>query len=130
MELTIATNTLTEASGVSDNPFGTLTLPVGVYQLNYQYRFRATVGTTISSILANNTLATLQTVNRNYGIYINNSLNALVNTAGYSFTASAIIVNATPSNVFTPVITLTYSPAGSLQYFGSNDCYVALTRIG
>ena len=128
MELTIATNTTTAASGVSDNPFGTLTLPVGVYQLNYQYRFRSTGGAVLSAILATNSLATLQTTNRNYGIYINNSLNASVNTTGYSFTASAIIVNATASNVFTPGITLTYT--GTLQYFGSNDCYVALTRIG
>ena len=130
MELTIATNTLTAASGVSDNPFGTITIPVGVYQLNYQYRFRSSPSTTISEIIATNSLTTLQPGNRNYGIYINNSLNTVVNTAGYSFTASGIIVNATPSNVFTPGITVTYTPAGNLQYFGSNDCYVSLTRIG
>lgn len=129
MELTIASNTTTQATTLETNPFGsTLTIPVGVYQLNYQYRFRSTAGAVLSAILVSNNLATLQTPNRNYGIYINNSLNTTVNTTGYSFSASAIIVNTTPSNVLTPSVTLTYT--GTLQYFGSNECYVALTRIG
>jgi len=135
MALTISSITLAGATTVEGNPFGsTLTLPVGVYQLNYQYRFRSSSTTVISGLYINNPLATQQSGIRNYGLYLNYSLNVTVTgssvTGAFCMGGSGIIVNTTPSNVLTPNVAITYTPAGSLSYSGGSDCYVALTRFG
>ena len=124
MVLTIPSVIATQASTLEANPFGsTLTLPVGVYQLNYQYRFRSTSSAVITALIINNQLSTPQSGPKNYGLYINNSMNVTV-------TGSSIIVNATPANVLTPSFIVYYTPPGSLQFTGASDTYVAVTRIG
>ena len=61
-------------------------------------------------------------------------MNIILTGTGYagafSITGSSIIVNTTPSNVLTPTVAITYTPVGTLQFAGSSDCYVAVTRIG
>ena len=135
MVLSIASTTNTPATTAEANPFGsTFTLPVGVYQLNYQYRFRSTSSAVITALIINNPLSTPQSGPKNYGLYINNSMNVTVTGSGtggsFSITGSSIIVNATPSNVLTPSFIVYYTPPGSLQFTGAHDTYVAVTRIG
>ena len=125
----------TGASTVDINPFGsTLTLQVGVYQLNYQYRFRSSSTTVITALIINNLLSTQQTGIRNYGFNANNSTNITVvgtSVSGmYCMGGTSIIVNTTPSNVLTASVVATYTPAGSLSFSGTYDCFVAVTRIG
>ena len=137
MVLSIPSIIATQASTLEANPFGsTLTLPVGVYQLNYQYRFRAAPSTTtvMTALIINNALSTPQSGPKNYGFYVNNAMNVTLTGSGitgsYCMGGSSIIVNTTPANVLTPVITITYTPVGSLQFLGSSECFVAVTRIG
>ena len=132
MVLTIAGATLTGATTADFNPFtpSTLTLQVGVYQ----YRFRSSSSTVITALFLNNPLSTPQSGPKNYGLYLNNSMNITVvgsgSTGAYCMGGTSIIVNTTPSNVLTPTVAMTYTPVGSLQFAGSADTYVAVTRIG
>ena len=127
----IATDTNVAASNTYANPFSAFTLPVGVYSMVYQIRYKTASGsTTLSTVSSACSFATTQNSITNYGLKWDRSMSILVDTTGnWSHTGSTILRNNTASNVLTFSNLAIYTGAsGTLRYVGS-DCYFIVTRI-
>jgi hypothetical protein len=116
-------------SGIFTNPFTALTLAQGVWSVYYQIRLKATSSTTsITSTSCSCSLATPQSSMNNYAFnWFQNSFSIGIN-GEFAYCGSSIIRNTTDSNVLTPSVMVTYTPADSCQFYAI-DTYFNITRI-